>query len=142
MKFFVYLIGVLAVVLVVGPADSADPEPARERWSQLYFSGQMAYEKKDYGQAERLFNEALKEAESGNYDGLIGMTLFNLARTYHQQNQYDKAEPLYKRAFDLYNSARRRNSFYGIYVLKGYAKLLRETGRPGKAKKIEALIQQ
>lgn len=135
------LLIVVSMVSTSLPAVAGDPEPARERWAEYYFAGQKEYEKKDYEKAASSFKSALDEAERGKYEGLIGMTLYNLARTYQTQKDYKQAEPLYKRALAIYENADRRNSFYGIYVMKGYAQLLRDTGRGGEADRLESKIK-
>ncbi|MEK6409484.1 MAG: tetratricopeptide repeat protein [Acidobacteriota bacterium] len=72
------------------------------RWQKHASAGQDAMKNRQYEEAERRFEEALKEAESfGSRDQRLILTIDNLARARHFQKKYVEAEPLYLRALDI-----------------------------------------
>jgi tetratricopeptide (TPR) repeat protein len=86
-------------VLVTMPAWASN----RDRvWTHSMAAGQLAYEAGRYGDAERLLKIALANAEHfGPRDMRLASTLNRLAQVYHDQGQFTKAEPLYKRSLTL-----------------------------------------
>jgi tetratricopeptide (TPR) repeat protein len=70
-------------------------------WGKYHDSGWMAFKGKNYTKAEKLFLDALKEAERfPNDDPRLRLTLNNLAETYREQKKYSKAEPFYRRVLE------------------------------------------
>ncbi len=65
------------------------------------------------------------------------MSLNNLAALYYAQSHYAQAEPLYKRSLAIREKALGAEPPYVAASLENYAALLRETGRPKKAAKME-----
>jgi tetratricopeptide (TPR) repeat protein len=76
---------------------------SRDRqWVQSMAAGQIAFEAGRYAQAERLLKYALVRAERfGPRDMRLPSTLNRLAQVYHDQGEFSKAEPLYKRSLAL-----------------------------------------
>ncbi len=66
----------------------------------------MAYRQGDYGQAVRLFEAAVREAEAfGPRDNRLATSLNNLALLYDDQGRYKEAEPLYQRSLAIWEKA-------------------------------------
>jgi tetratricopeptide (TPR) repeat protein len=93
----------VCAVLVTMPAWASN----RDRvWTHSMAAGQLAYEAGRYNDAERLLKIALSNAEHfGPRDLRLASTLNRLAQVYHDQGQYTKAEPLYKRSLTLVEKA-------------------------------------
>ena len=65
---------------------------------------QTLMDEKKYDEAESNFQQALSIFEAGHYPRL-SLTLEQLANLYAKQGKYAAAEPLYKRAVDMYEGA-------------------------------------
>lgn len=77
-----------------------------EEWNKYSTEGAKAYEQANWGQAERLFKSALKEAEPfGDKDLRLASSLTNLGVLYNFRNQSAKAEPLFERAIAIKQKA-------------------------------------
>src|ERR1700733_1805221 len=87
--------------LVTGSAQAGESE-----WKKYSRSGATAYEQANWGQAERQFKLALKEAESfGPQDLRLASSLTNLGVLYNFRNQPAKAAPLFERAIAVKQAA-------------------------------------
>jgi tetratricopeptide (TPR) repeat protein len=69
----------------------------------------------------------------------LALTLSNLASCYAAQAKYDKAEPLYQHALELFEKANSMEKPETISTMQLYALLLKKTGREEEA---AALLQQ
>ncbi len=88
-------------VLLVGlsPLTASDQEAL---WIVKTRAGQKAFQQARLAEAERLFLDALKEAEESGPETLrLATSLDNLAKTYLRQARYAEAESLYKRALGI-----------------------------------------
>ncbi|MGE5325539.1 MAG: tetratricopeptide repeat protein [Deltaproteobacteria bacterium] len=93
------ILGCICAVLVTTPAWASSRDAA---WTRSMAAGQLAYEAGRYNDAERLLKVALSNARHfGPGDMRLASTLNRLAQVYHDQGQYTKAEPLYKRSLAL-----------------------------------------
>lgn len=73
-----------------------------DSWKAAVEAGNQAYADGRVAQAEILFVDALKEAESFGEDDLrLALSLNNLAAVYHTEGKYTMAEPLYTRSLDI-----------------------------------------
>ncbi len=73
-----------------------------DAWKQAVEAGNTAYGNGRVAEAERIFLEALEEAEKfGEEDVRLAVSLNNVAAVYHTMGKYTMAEPLYKRALDI-----------------------------------------
>jgi tetratricopeptide (TPR) repeat protein len=73
-----------------------------QQWIHSMTAGQLAYEAGRYGEAVRQLKIALARAEKfGPKDMRLASTLNRLAQVYHDQGEYTKAEPLYRRSLAL-----------------------------------------
>jgi tetratricopeptide (TPR) repeat protein len=103
-----------------------------QAWSNL---GSAYAQEKSYDQAIQAFQKALAICEeygletSGTSHCLVG-----LAEVYRALGKNDKAEPLYKRAVVI--DEKIHSPLYA-QTLDSYASLLRKTGRPAEATKLE-----
>jgi len=64
-------------------------------------SGIAALQAENFKEAQGLFQEALKEAESGQDRLLVALCLDQIGETFFQQGQYIQAEPNYSRAYQI-----------------------------------------
>ena len=136
MKHFCFLILYLFLSLSLSLNDAFADEAL---WEQYTSAGTTAYQRGDYREAIKQYEEALKEAEKfGEADLRYATTLNNLAYSYDAQRRYTEAEPLYRRALEI-----RRKTLDPWHPklaesLENYAALLRDTGRSAEAAKMEA----
>ncbi|MGH9591876.1 MAG: tetratricopeptide repeat protein, partial [Bryobacteraceae bacterium] len=78
-----------------------------EHWDALMAAATKAYEARQFPDAERLYTDALKEAESfGESDVRLASNLNNLGELDRQTGKYPAAESLYKRSLAIWESAR------------------------------------
>ncbi len=66
--------------------------------------GKLAYEGGDLDNAEKLFKAALEEATKLEDAALMGNSSVNLGKVYHSKEQYDKAEPLYLKGIEIFDT--------------------------------------
>lgn len=77
---------------------------ALTRWDQYSQAAEKAYVNKDFGEAEKNFLEALKEAEIfPKSDKRLATTVYNLGLIYQQEEKYSEAEQTYRRALELFS---------------------------------------
>ncbi len=90
-----------ASLFMVQPAKAGETE-----WKKYSRQGATAYEQANWGQAERMFKLALKEAEPfGAKDLRLASSLTNLGVLYNFRNQPAKAAPLFERAIAVKQAA-------------------------------------
>ncbi len=71
-------------------------------WEKYTTDGHKAYQQGRYVEAERLYLDALKEAEKfGDADTRFSISLNNLAEFYLDRAEYAKVEPLYRRVLAI-----------------------------------------
>ena len=96
------ILGIFVDLLI--PAIQAARQSARQSarevpWKTSNAAGLKAYGQGRYGEAEKSFRIAIKEAEKFGPEGeSLGASLNNLGLVYSAQGKYAEAEPLYKRA--------------------------------------------
>jgi hypothetical protein len=79
-------------------AEAACPAPA-SAWERYTKQGEAALKSGAYGEAERLFNQALAEANKSGHPGqTLVDSLENLAALYQARGQFAKEEPLLEKA--------------------------------------------
>ncbi len=79
-----------------GTATNGEPGPSR-RWQDLDAAGQYALMTGKYSEAERCFNQAVRQAaRDGDNNPALISTLSALASVYEKQGKYDMAETVYK----------------------------------------------
>src|SRR6202167_3061560 len=75
-------------------------------WKKCSQSGARAFQQANYGQAERLFVQSVKEAEKfGPQDIRLANSLTNLGVLYSTRGQFAQATPLFERAVAIKQSA-------------------------------------
>src|SRR5438046_1686563 len=73
-----------------------------DQWQKLTRAAWQAHEQKRYAEAESLFLDALKEAESfGEKDRRLSASLNDLASFYQVQGEYRKALPYHLRTISI-----------------------------------------
>jgi len=98
----------LLVCSIITPAAQADAAA----WTRYTHDGSEAFQQAKYGQAERLFKLALKEAlPFGDHDARLATSLTNLGVLYKTHGQEAKAEPLFERAVVIQQNALGANDF-------------------------------
>ena len=117
-------------VLLVPPDASAQSTP----WETSTDAGQEAYEQAHYGEAEKAWLLALKEAENfGPEDPLLATSLNNLASLYYAQGKYAEAEPLYQRSLAIREKALGPEHPDVAQSLNNLAELYRTQGKYAEA---------
>ena len=119
------------LLTVVSPRDKL--AAADEKLARLYFGEHK------FAEAAEAYEAALKIRERAAHQHNFVMDLSNLASCYAAQARYDKAEPLYQRALELFEKANWMEQPEAINTMQLYALLLRKTGREDKAK---AMLEQ
>jgi len=89
-------------------------------------AGFKAAEQRQFDEAERLFRNAIREAESaGSEDNTLATSLHDLARVYWITHKYAEAEPLYKRSLAIYERTDGPDSRGVVVLCNGLASLYR-----------------
>ena len=87
-------------LLLALPLGSAGQD---DTWDTHMQVAAKMYHRGNYAEAEKLWAAALRQAEKfGPHDPRLADTLNNLALVYDAQGSYAKAEPLYERAFTIW----------------------------------------
>ena len=81
---------------------------------------------------------AIRENALGPEHPLVAQSLNNLAGLYHDQAEYDDAEPLYKRALTIGKKSLGSGHPIVAMILEEYANLLWKIDRSTEAKKMGA----
>lgn len=111
----------LALLVVASIGLLHVPPAFADSWTQLTREGSEAFAQCNFGQAERLFRQALKEAESfGDHDLRLATSLTNLGVVLKAHAQEVKAQPLFERAVVIQQNVLGPNSFE---VISSIAKL-------------------
>src|SRR5688500_19868532 len=77
--------------------------PSADAFEQKMQEANRMRQSGNYPEAERLYAESLRDAETyGEHDLRLAKSLNNLAVLYHLQGRYADAEPLYKRAYSIW----------------------------------------
>ncbi|HEY9719086.1 MAG TPA: tetratricopeptide repeat protein, partial [Trichormus sp.] len=71
------------------------------KWDEYVERGATAFQEGKYSEAENFLHAALMEAETGQDEMQVALSLDNLAEVYFEQGKYDKAEPLYQRSLRI-----------------------------------------
>jgi lipopolysaccharide biosynthesis regulator YciM len=98
---------VLALASISGPADASGGTATSEAdWVRDSAAGKSAYEQCNWGQAEKSFKAAIREAETfGSKDVRLANSLTSLGVLYNCRGQNAKAAPLFERAIAIKQSA-------------------------------------
>jgi tetratricopeptide (TPR) repeat protein len=129
----------------------AEAEPLYQRslniWMQLLGPGNsilaLSYDNlavteaalRKYDAAEGLYLEAMKLRDDEDVGSLRNLALIHIAK-----NDYKDAEPLFKRALGALDTSYNRGSAQLGDVLRDYADVLRQLGRPSEAAKLETRL--
>lgn len=109
----------------------------------LRYMADAATHRRDHEGARALYLRALPEIKEhfGPLHPQTAATLFGIALTYERQKRYAEAEPYYKALVEIEGAATLRASNSAIY-LRGYARILRRTGRSKEAAEIEKRAEE
>src|SRR5262249_15697689 len=108
-----------------------------DSWSLLTSQGSEAFQQSNYGQAERLFKQALKEAEGfGQNDLRLATSLTNLGVLYQAHGQAVKAGPLFERTVAIQTKTLGSNN---LEVVASSARLCQFYAQRGEWAKSERL---
>lgn len=90
-------------LLTVGCLSTCPTQAGQAEWQQYNQAGLKALDETRYPEAERLFKSAISELEAAGLDSPdLASSLSNLAIVYMNQKKFAQAEPLYKRALEIY----------------------------------------
>jgi tetratricopeptide (TPR) repeat protein len=109
-------------------------------WEGLINAGRNALQQQDYSEAERRFEAALQAAErfpAG--DARLGKSYNNLAAVYYAQEDYERAEPLMRRALAQLRESLGPENTEVAQTMKNLAALYYLQGNRSEA---EALLKQ
>lgn len=129
------LVAVSLVTLVL----TCQTSLGQENWNTYIHAGQKALQGGRYAEAEKLFRDALKEAEAlGLEDPRVATTLNDLAFLYDIQGKHAQAEPPYRRALEIWEKALGSEHPLVAFTLERTASLLRKLRRETEAAELEA----
>ncbi len=107
------------------------------QWKKHMDAALEAHRQGHYGDAEKLMEAALKEAERfGPEDLRLGTTLNNLAELYRDQGKYAEAEPLYKRSLVIVVKVLGPEHPYSATSLNSLGQLYHQQGKYGAAESL------
>jgi len=109
-------------------------------WEGLITAGRNALQQKSYVEAENHFEAALEEAERfSSSDPRLGRSYNNLAAVYYAQKDYERAEPLMRRALAQLRDSQGPRDTEVAQTMKNLAALYYLQGNRSEA---EALLKQ
>lgn len=109
-------------------------------WEGLINAGRNALQQKNFSEAERHFEAALEAAENFSYDDVrLGKSYNNLAAVYYAQEDYERAEPLMRRALAQLRETLGPENTEVAQTMKNLAALYYLQGNRSEA---EALLKQ
>ncbi len=109
-----------------------------EEWERYIQTGEEAYQQGRYTDAETSWLAALEQAKKfGDEDTRLATSLNNLALLYSEQGKYAEAEPLARRALEIWEEALGPEHPNVAKSLENYAALLREMDRNEEADRLE-----
>ncbi len=127
----------IALLVVAASLTIPYPPAFAGAWEQYTQQGSEEFIQSNYGQAEREFKLALKEAELfGDHDLRLATSLTNLGVLYKAHAQITKAEPLFERALLIQQNVLGPNNFE---VVSTAAKLCHFYAQRGEWNKADAL---
>jgi tetratricopeptide (TPR) repeat protein len=127
----------IALLVVAASLTIKAPAAFANSWEQYTQQGSEEFIQSNYGQAERQFKLALKEAETfGEHDLRLATSLTNLGVLYKAHAQIAKAEPLFERALLVQQNVLGANNFE---VISTAAKLCHYYAQRGEWNKADAL---
>jgi len=130
-------LGLAAALVLFGVTNALAGEAAWKRENQ---AGLAAYKQGKYAESTRHLKAALQAAESfGATDKRFAASLNNLAMLYRSQGRYAEAEPLYKRAFAIWEKTLGPEHPYTAQSLDNLAELHLAQGQYREA---ETLFKQ
>ena len=116
----------LACALGIGFAVIAQ----QSSWDATMAAAAKAYQDRNFPEAQRLYSQALQQAEAfGPADPRLATNLNNLAESYRQGDRFAEAEPLYKRSLEVWERARGPRDVTLSPVLSNLGELYRQMGR-------------
>ena len=125
---------ILSGVLLVAMARAAPAPSPEELWSRKTEQGLAAFRQGNYSESERLFSEALNEAERlGPRNSRIAVSLNNLGATYQRQGKYQLAETCYHRALEVWEFAPSLDPEHFVRTLANLGSLYGDQGLYWKA---------
>jgi serine/threonine protein kinase len=96
---FIFAFGTL---VLVSKMSSSTPETPDSAWKNFDSTGQQAFEHSNYAEAEKQFQQALKEAERfGDHDRRLLSTLHKLSDVYYVEGKYDLADQIEARTAQI-----------------------------------------
>ncbi len=125
---------VLVIVLTTGVLHAGSSEKGSKKgeldWNAYTQVGQLAVNKKDYDEAEVAFKKALVFASQQNKGSLeVAKSLDDLAKLYQVQGRYLEAEPLFRKAIELYQKRLGRGHALAKEAIKNLAILYESRGQ-------------
>lgn len=130
----------IAVTSIVGVGSPPPANAGVVEWERHMAAGGEAFRELRYGEAEREFLAAVKEAESlGPNDLRLAGTLTNLGVLYNSRGNWNQAEPLFARAIEIKEKAL---GPLDVEVIDGAAKLCHFYLKKGRFDKADPLCQK
>ena len=131
MKHFCFLILYISLSLSLSLNNAFADEAL---WEQFNSAGMTAYQRGNYSEAIKHFEDALKEAKKfGDEYPRYATSLNNLALLYYTLGDYTKAEPLYARSLAIFEKALGPDHPDVATSLNNLAELYRTLGDYAKA---------
>ena len=133
-------VGLFAVILMTAPLFGQLALAQDAAWEGLINAGRTALQQEKFSEAERHFEAALEEAERfSSGDPRLGKSYNNLAAVYYAKQEYERAEPLMRRALAQLREAIGPENTDVAQTMKNLAALYYLQGNRSEA---EALLKQ
>lgn len=129
-------LAILLTIAILTTFCSARPTAAASTlWQTFVESGRKAYSQGQYMEAQHMYEAALKEVDSpGGKDIDLADNLVWVANCYCAQARYIEAEPLFKRALDIYEQSQSPDQKGLASCLNDFAALYEAQSKAGQAR--------
>lgn len=126
-----------ALALLIGITQSAPASADDATWNKLTHQASKAWEQGSYGQAQRLFEQALKEAEKfGAKDIRLATSLTNLGVLLSFRGQKARAGPMFEQAVRIKQKALGPESYETVSSVAKLCQFYLSNGSPARAEPI------
>lgn len=110
-------------------------------WKERLAAAESASREGHRGRAELLYKQALEMSDRLSEQERV-TSLIHLADFYARNQEYGKAEPLYRQSADIYERTFGSRNFIGAMCLRSLGEVLEALGKEAEAKTVRSRVTE